>query len=441
MKPDFTLSFEKLSRDTLELALSRVPAYDLWKEFDPGNSYPANKRYSMLPCLSKADLRNLGWKKFITTDKNPDQALRSGEISLVETSGTTEEKVVNAWYQPWWDASERLSWQYNNHSLKLIGGKHRESILTSSRNTGPASDDRWLTLTERTSGRFTYLNERSGPHMWSRELMNRMLDELALLKPVTLEANPMYLARLALFANANGIKPYQPQLIILTYENASPRTRRLIRLSFDSPIASSYGSTESGYVLMECEHGLFHQVSESCRIDFEPFKSEHGKPDCGRIFVTTFGNPWRTLIRYDIGDMVRLCKDQSCACGRKNGYIVEAILGRTANITFTTHGVPRTSWEVEDLFSDIEEIVSYKVVQVSADSYEAAIELLEEASASGTKNEVRERLMSFYGSNAHVGVSIEPFIDCETSGKYRTTRAMFAHNESDLFEKGEAIDE
>ena len=89
---------------------------------------------------------------------------------------------------------------------------------------------------------------------------------------------------------------------------------------------------------MQCEAGKFHQNSESCRVDFQPLKKEHGGPLTGRMLVTTFNNPWYYMLRFDVGDFARLDEEQKCACGRDSGFIVSAIEGRLINATLTCDG-------------------------------------------------------------------------------------------------------
>jgi phenylacetate-coenzyme A ligase PaaK-like adenylate-forming protein len=433
MTPYFDSSFMKRSEYTLDMALRDVPAYSSWRKLDPGRSASIDKRYDSLPHITKADLRFHTWKKFVPEGKNPDYALVSGEITLVPTSGTTEEQVVNAWYQPWWDFSERLSWSYNAHAKHLEYGKVREAILTSSRNTGPVSDERELGISDRTLGRFLYLNEKTSPRLWTDEFMDRMLTELEQFEPAILEANPSYLARLSRYAYNKGKVPYKPNLIILTYENPTPLLRRLIGLSFDTPIASSYGSTEAGYVFMECEQGLFHQNSESCRIDFQPIRKEHGSPDTGRIFVTTFDNPWRVLLRFDIGDIVRLSDLPECECGRNHGLVADAILGRTSNFTFTTEGRALSTLDVENAIYDTRGLAAFSVTQLKTDEYEAAVELLPDTDGKIAIDEIHARLQGLYGKHARIRVSDVNLIETELSGKYRQTRTLFKYDIDSIF--------
>ena len=94
-----------------------------------------------LPALTKADLRDHGPEGLLAPGRLIDDGVMRGEIELVQTSGTTSERVTNAWHQPWWDASERASWKLNAHAAAADLGAHREAILTSPRSTGVACED------------------------------------------------------------------------------------------------------------------------------------------------------------------------------------------------------------------------------------------------------------------------------------------------------------
>ena len=190
----------------LDEALFSAPAYEAWRQLDPGPASPVFSRLAALPALTKGDLRKYGPQGFVPQGRDiaeglaPDRisrGLAAGEIELVTTSGTTDDQVTNVWYQPWWDASEAASWQLNAHARAVATGAHHEAILTSPWCTDFPCEDGYLTREQRTLGRFLYLSERSDPSAWSDALMERMADELNAFRPVVLEANPSFLARLS----------------------------------------------------------------------------------------------------------------------------------------------------------------------------------------------------------------------------------------------------
>ncbi len=331
--------------DTLDRALAGAAAYRSWRPFDRGNGAPIDERYRALPALTKQLMNLHSPAAFVASGRSLEQALRDGEIELVTTSGTTEDKVQNVWYQAWWDGSERSSLSLNAHARGFAAGDHREAILANPLNVGVASPHP-LPLEQRRLARFLYLNELVDPLSWSDGHCRRMLDELGLFRPAVLEANPSLLSRLCRRAPRAGPRPYQPELITLTYEFPSLLHRRHIRAVFDAPLVSSYGSTEAGYVFMECEHGRMHQNTDSCRVDFLPFAADRAPPSTGKLLLTTFDNPWRALIRFDAGDLGRLAGGP-CPCGRTEGLTLSSIEGRAVNLTLTPEGKLVTQADVD----------------------------------------------------------------------------------------------
>ena len=434
--PNFSINYNTLSERALQNALQNVPAYKDWQAFDPGSSVSIDARFRAMPTISKQDLREHTWRNFIPTGMDIDTALKTGIIELVQTSGTTAEQVLNVWYQSWWDAAEAASWQYNVHTAVLNLGKHREAILTSPMNTGILAKNGLLTMEERSCGRFLYLNEKINPSLWDDQLFERIIGELEIFQPVVLEANPSYLAKVARYAYRHNLRVFQPPVVIFSYENPGILARKHIAKVFHVPLISSYGSTEAGYVLMECEQGRLHQVSSSCRIDIEFIRPEYGHPDIGRLLLTTLTNPWRSLIKFDVGDLVQIDPAGICACGRNNGYICKEFAGRTVNLTYTTNGFPVTTAMVESIMNNVESVAEYQVVQRES-IYNVNIILNENTGASNAiKEEIIEGLLPLYGRDAVINVHFVKEIETEPSGKYRLTRSGIPVNMEKLFGKG-----
>ena len=434
--PLFSADYYKLSTTALETALHHVAAYKNWQAFDPGSSASIDARFRAMPTISKQDLRAHTWRNFIPTDMDIDTALKTGTIELVQTSGTTAEQVLNVWYQSWWDAAEAASWQYNVHTAALNLGKHREAILTSPMNTGILAKNGLLTMEERSCGRFLYLNEKINPLLWDDQLFERIIRELGIFQPIVLEANPSYLAKVARYAYRHNLSVFQPPVIIFSYENPGILARKHIAKVFHAPLISSYGATEAGYVLMECEQGRLHQVSSSCRIDIEFMRPEYGRPHIGRLLLTTLTNPWRSLVRFDVGDLVQIDPAGICDCGRNDGYICKEFAGRTVNLTYTTSGFPVTTAMIESIINNVESVAEYQVLQREG-IYNVNIVLDEEDNAFRVlREEIIEGLLPLYGRDAVIKVHFVKEIETEPSGKYRLTRSDIPLNMEKLLGKG-----
>ncbi len=409
----------------LDTALAKIAVYQAWKSLDPGLTFNIDSRFAALPALTKKDIREHFPQGMLPESLDLNQGIADGEINLVDTSGTTDDKITNLWNQKWWDASEMSSWKLNSHMSQIATGSHREAILVNPKNVGIISDAADLPLEKRRLGRFLYLNEKTDPLVWTPAHMERMVQELNIYQPAVLEANPSYLARLCRYIAAANQAVFQPGVIVFTYEYPTHFHYRQIHQVFPGvPTVSSYGTTETGYVFMQCEKGKLHQNSDYCRVDFQPFQKEQGGPLLGRILVTPLRNPWSYILRFDTGDIVELEASGKCDCGRNSGLILSSVNGRRANLTLTCSGRLVTLFELDNAISVLEGVEEYKLVQTGAKAYELHLaslrtdrqRLLEEATAV---------LKNLYGQEATVSIIYKTAIAPESSGKYLLSRALF----------------
>jgi phenylacetate-CoA ligase len=424
-RPNFPPDYSQKSLEILETSLKNLEAYRSWRVFDPGNSQSIDERYNAMPALTKNDIRRYFPKGFVPAIKDIEAGLESGEINYVNTSGTSDAfRVTNIWNQKWWDASEKASLQYNSHAMKFTTGDYPEVILGNALNVGFISNEVDLPFEKRRLARFLYLNEKTDPSRWTEEIMDRMIQELDIFKPAMLDANPSLLAKLCRYTAAKNKKVFQPGLITLTYEYPSKLHYKQMRRVFTSPITSSYGSTETGYVFMQCEAGKFHQNSEFCRVDFQPLAPKYGGPDICRMLVTTLDNPWYYMLRFDAGDFARLDKEQKCACGRDSGFIVDTIEGRWTNVTLTCDGNLVTLRRIDDAISELNNIDEYRLEQPSAGVY--TLNLVSQRQDKDKLNEeAKEVLREIYGANAEISIVYQDFLSPEDSGKYCLAKALF----------------
>jgi phenylacetate-CoA ligase len=429
----FPPGYETRSLNVLNIALDCIPLYRDWKSLDPGPRYPADVRFSAMPALTKKDIRE-HFPDVLPPGRNMADGIARGEVELVQTSGTTDDKITNLWNQKWWDASEHASWKLNRFLTEFATGDHREAILVNPKNVGIMSDNVDLPMEKRRLARYLYLNEKTDPLSWSAGIMDRMVAEINSYQPSVLEANPSMLARLCRYVFRSGKQVYQPGVIVFTYEYPTHFHRRQVARVFDVPMASSYGTTEVGYVFVECEHGKLHQNTDFSRVDFQPFRSAHGGPLLGRILVTPFDNPWNYMVRFNTGDIVKLAENGLCACGRNSGLVLSSIEGRAVNLTLTCDGRLVTLHELDECVSKLEDIDEYKLVQTAPKTYEMHVSAAL-ASTIRLRRALTRTLLDLYGSESVISIVFEPAIAPEASGKYLVSRAMFPIEVEDYLDK------
>ena len=429
---NYPVSFHHKSAETLETALNTVPAYSSWKAIDPGKTAAIDNRYDAMPELTKQIIRDNFPAGLIPNYRDLDEGLRLEEIEYTFTSGTTGERVVNIWNQAWWDAAEAASWKLNT-SLTQLDYPQKEAILASSLNVGICCEED-LPMGYRTFGHKLYLNEKINLIQWQHRHYVRMAKELQSFQPVILEANPSLLARFAFWAMEEGVEVYSPAVIVFTYEFISSIHVAAIKKVFSSSIVSSFGTTETGFVLEECEKGLFHQNIEFCRIDFMPLKKEYGGPELGQMLVTTFDNPWNSVIKFGTGDLVRLYGSGECRCGRNEGLIASAVEGRVTNSTFSTDGQLVTTQAVDKTLAEIKGIQDYHLEQNTRTQYELHLMIGKDGNSSIICDEARHALELLFGRDGVFNIRILSSILPGPAGKFRRTQANFDFDIRGLFE-------
>jgi phenylacetate-CoA ligase len=397
--------------------------YRNWRPLDPGEATSVEDRYAALPVLGKSDIRAYFPYGIVPQGLDLDEALARNEISFVKTSGTADESLTNIWNQSWWNDSERASWSLNSHAAKICTGSHREAILASALSVGPRSESAPIKREARILRNYLFLNEYGSPAEWPEGHELRIIKELDDYSPPVLEANPSLLARISRWAFREGKNVFQPGLITLTYEFISALQLRDIQRVFSSPIASSYGSTEAGYVFMECEHRRLHQNSDFCRVDLVPISGLEDQK-IGRILVTTFGNRWFPLLRFEIGDLGRVAPDP-CPCGRNFGMTLLSIEGRLISLFLGAGNRPVTHRQLDQAIASVAGIEEYRLDQELPERVRLRIVAEGSRSVEVVRNDAKDALQSLLGDEIEIGVETVQTLAMESSGKFLLAKRHF----------------
>jgi phenylacetate-CoA ligase len=421
----------------LEESLDAVPAYSRWRRLDPGPSRSVSERYRSLPTITKRDLRAFFPDGFVPRGEDIGKALTDGEVSYVQTSGTTDDRVTLLWSQSWWDKSERQSWLLNSLASRVATGTHREVVMASPLCVGPPPCRRALSVSERTIGRLLFVNNSVGTDVWRARDIRRMASEMDSYAPVVIEADPPYLAAFARAAWLMGIRVQCPRMVVLTYSYPSLAHLRWIGRLFPVPTVSSYGSTEAGYVFMQCERGMFHQNTRGCRVDVLPWKNRFGGPMVGSIVVTPFGRRWFSVLRFHVGDIIRL-SPEPCGCGRSDGLTAVSIEGRGRDVTFTGEGLPVTVGMLDAAVGSIEGILTYRLNQSASGHCVLRVVLDGTVDRRGVREQAISALKTTYGRVESPKVIFVSRIVPEPSGKYRLARSFVPRSADSLIAPGHA---
>lgn len=164
------------------------------------------------------------------------------------------------------------------------------------------------------------------------EICNQMYD----FEPEWLLLQPGVAMVLARYLFENGLEPIPGvRYIELTGEMFSEEQRKFISRAFDAPVASQYGCNEVGTIAYECPFGHLHVMEHNVYVEVVREGSVAGEGEYGNILVTAKNQLAMPFIRYDTGDVGRICQ-VACQCG-KSGSVLE-LSGTRKNDMVTLEG-------------------------------------------------------------------------------------------------------
>lgn len=283
-----------------------------------------------LPAVGKRELRKGFPKALVRRNQDLHAAMQEQQVTLLATSGTTSDRLQVIWEWSWWDPQEREAMRLNARIARTMSAtEYREAVLTTPACGAGVCHFGSQTVEERSIDGMLFFNESADPTHWTEQECDRMLSEWADFAPRGVEADPAYLAIIARAAAKRGVRMPAPEFVTLTYETTTRAMRRDIGRTLESPLYQLYGATEAGVLFMECEHGRLHPNERHGHIDLEPLP---GSARLARVLVTTLGREWMPLLRYDIGDVVRVAESRECSCGlTSDGPLLERIEGRASD--------------------------------------------------------------------------------------------------------------
>jgi len=145
--------------------------------------------------------------------------------------------------------------------------------------------------------------------------MAHLVEQLNAFAPTVLASYPSMAWVLSEEQRAGRLK-IAPHALWTGGETLTPATRRTLGERFHAPVRDSYGASECFLIANECRCGRLHLNADW--VILEPV-DEYGQPvPAGEFGATTLltnlSNLVQPIIRYDLGDRVRLLP-AACACG------------------------------------------------------------------------------------------------------------------------------
>ena len=387
-----------------------------------------------IPLLRKQDIRATLPKQWVPAGRDAKAELASGEIELVETSGSTSDRLRILWDKGWWLRQEERAMRVNDVVARAIDGAHgayKEAILTTpvcglgSCHTGD------LPFYERVDGRHLFLNMRPDPTFWNPEAMTLMLDELGKHGTVGLESDPMYLATLARHASSLGRMIDVKGFVQLTYAFTTRGMMRTIRRAYAGPLLQLYGASEVGVLFMEGEDGRLHHAPFTTHVELLRCKvPTPGAKDVALVVVTTMDRLAQPLVRFVLGDLVQV--DWEGPRLFTTVPPLASVEGREQDAVVRPDGALVTAGAVDRAIGEIADVAFFQLNQHTPERVEVDV-VAEPERADGLAEAVRARLEPLL-SGLVLTVRTTTAIAAEPSGKFRVARRHFPLDLAQAFE-------
>lgn len=140
-----------------------------------------------------------------------------------------------------------------------------------------------------------------------------------------------------------------------TSEKILDKYRDEVKTAFGVPLISEYGAAEAGIIAFECPSGAMHVNMETVIVEEEN----------NEILVTNLVSKSFPIIRYRLGDYIRLDKTSQCACGMQHEIVLD-VLGRVGKVIYgkATHYPSLTLYYVfKNLAMEHGLIMNYQATQ------------------------------------------------------------------------------
>jgi phenylacetate-coenzyme A ligase PaaK-like adenylate-forming protein len=389
--------------------LQRVPLYQNHPNgFSSADPCAIPTRLASLPFIAKKDIRHDFPRNFLGNDRELQALLDDNIIELEHTAGTSEERTPLLLPRGWWAEQELRALNLNAFVARFLEENPEAHRVTL---TSPvcSSDIRYTgtpSRNDRIIGNTLFVNLSRYPFLWSETELDRMAAETAEWNPVFLDLDPVYGSLFALYCERQGIRFPSLKFIICSYEFLSTVHRRILQRAFGVPVFDLYGSTETGHLLMQTEHGEMRPSFDTAFLGI----IDTDQSGVGDLVVTTLSNDIMPLVHYRIGD---LAERREKPFGTR--YVVH---GRAADAFVTPSDRRVTTRQIDTHFEQVEGIVHYQVHQRGPDWLLRLVPQTEGHDVS-TLSETVARLENLLETSGHIELEPTDLFVPEGSGKFR----------------------
>ncbi len=220
---------------------------------------------------------------------------------------------------------------------------------------------------------------------------------------------------LARFIEEAGIKPPKIRAVLTSADKLTEEMRETFRRVYGCEAFDSYNGVEATCLISECEHHRLHIVPDVGIVEILNEKGEPCKPgETGEIVTTGLLNYDQPLIRYRMGDLIRLSEDQTCKCGRSMP-VVDEIIGRVEDTVVGPDG--REMVRFHSIFYNMPSIIEGQVIQHTYNDFELKV-VTSKALTNSEYAILKKRMVSQLG-DVNVTINVVESIPRSPNGKFK----------------------
>lgn len=212
------------------------------------------------------------------------------------------------------------------------------------------------------------------------------------------------------------LHPPELKAVITSSEKLTPEMRRMFQKVYKCRTYDSYSGVENSGLISECPSGslvISPDIGIIEVLDDKGISTLPGRE--GEIITTGLLNFDQPLIRYRIGDCIKLSEKNSTSEGLEMP-IVKEIIGRTEDVIITEDG--RKMVRFHGIFIDLPDVIKGQVVQKDLNHFE--VRILPSKNYKRTVDLVIiERMQSQVGERALVEIKLVEEIPLTPNGKFK----------------------
>jgi phenylacetate-CoA ligase len=355
-----------------------------------------------LPILEKEHLRAFGRTKLMSTalDKNGEYFSSSGSTGT-PTSIYFSVRMHQIW-SAIFEARIRIWAGLTNRTPRgMIGGRR---VVTGGNSMGPFY-------------RYNYAEKQtyfSAYHINSTNVSDYIqgIEKNGVQYMTGYAMSNFFLAK---FIEESGLKAPQLKAVVTSSEKLTEEMRATFNRVYGCKTYDSYSGVEACGLISECEYGKLHISPDAGILEVIKSNGEYAIPgETGELICTGLLNFDQPLIRYRIGDVVTLAKNQTCSCGRSM-TIVEEIIGRFEDTVIGSDG--RLMVRFHGIFVGLPNVVEGQIIQEDINMFHVNVVSTTELTED-TKLIIHKRMISQLG-DVQIQICQMDSIPRNNNGKFK----------------------